>query len=157
MRPQSLKMYSNGHVLVYWNHLVVPVTSRSSFKGWRWSSAKWPKTRKSFSGTSWSSQNTLTCWRLHGPSFTAAPEWVSFCSAACFSSASAPFMPLLTYFLHSSLCVYKSQCIWQLIPFFFITSTRLSAPSMKSSPLRRQTRWRDAPVCRDLELSWGES
>lgn len=53
---------------------------RSSSRGWRWSSARWPETRRSCRGTSWSSPSTPTCWRSHGPSCTAAPEWVCFCS-----------------------------------------------------------------------------
>lgn len=61
------------------------VTLRSSFRGWRWSSARWPGTRRSCRGTSWSSQSTHTCWRSRGPSYTAAPEWVCFYSAAHFS------------------------------------------------------------------------
>lgn len=58
------------------------VMFRSSFRGWRWSSARWPETKRSCAGTSWSSPSTHTCWRSHGPSYTAAPEWVCFYSAA---------------------------------------------------------------------------
>lgn len=54
------------------------VMFRSSFKGWRWSWARWRRTKRSFRGTSSSSPNTRTCWRSRGPSSTAAPEWVRF-------------------------------------------------------------------------------
>lgn len=63
---------------------------RSSFRGWRWSSARWPETKRSCRGTSWSSPSTRTCWRSRGPSYTAAPEWVCFCSAAHLSHTHTP-------------------------------------------------------------------
>lgn len=59
--------------------LPFPLMFRSSCRGWRWSSARWPGTKRNCRETSWSSPSTHTCWRSHGPSYTAAPEWVHFC------------------------------------------------------------------------------
>ncbi len=56
---------------------------RSNCRGWKWSSVRWLRIKRSSSGTCWNWRSTHTCWESHARSCTAAPGWVSIHQHSC--------------------------------------------------------------------------